>query len=125
MAGGPHVFVVKDMGRFLRVLLPLALDDGRRVTLGVFVAVSSEAYERAREAAGDDEKYSRLTYSGLLANAIEPWGDELLGAEVDVAVLDQTSMAYVVGSNHQALARVLQGQWPASAVLEARQAEVT
>ncbi|WP_155349490.1 DUF2199 domain-containing protein [Acrocarpospora pleiomorpha] len=48
VAGGPHVFVVEGMGQFLRVLLPVALDDGRRVTFGVFVAVSSQAYESAR-----------------------------------------------------------------------------
>jgi hypothetical protein len=46
-------------------------------------------------------------------------GDELLGAEVDVAVLDPSQMAYVVGSEHQALVRVLQEQWPASDVLGA------
>ncbi|GAA0987143.1 hypothetical protein GCM10009555_065910 [Acrocarpospora macrocephala] len=120
VAGGPHVFVVEGMGRFLRVLLPIALDDGRRVTFGVFVAVGSQAYEKAREAAGDGEKYLQLTYSGLLANAIEPWGNELLGAEVEVAVLDPRQMAYVVGSEHQALARVFQEQWPASDVLGAR-----
>ncbi|WP_442893227.1 DUF2199 domain-containing protein [Aquipuribacter sp. SD81] len=70
---------------FLRVLLPVALDDGSTVTYGVWVQVSVEDQHRARSVWHAPECADRRL-EGQLANNVPPGG--VLDAPLTVVVRD-------------------------------------
>lgn len=103
-----------DLGGFVRALLPVRLTHGYTVTFGVWVGVHPDDLRRAFDLWWD-EKYSTLTMTGRLANAIPEWG--LLAAPVDLAVTDSDATPYCVASTDPELARVLAEEWDHEPVL--------
>ncbi|MGQ5262850.1 DUF2199 domain-containing protein [Micromonospora sp. ZYX-F-536] len=66
------VLTVQGHGSYLRVILPVPLDDGRTVTFGVWVAVSEESFYRARDSWAS-EAYSSLRRLPLKGTTLV-WG---------------------------------------------------
>jgi hypothetical protein len=106
----------RGIGQFIRVLLPVRLSGGYDVRYGTWLSVSEEDARRTWER-WDQPSYVDLELSGFLANAIEPWGKGLLGAEAQARVLKQDELPYIVGSSNELLARVLKTEWPHEEVL--------
>jgi hypothetical protein len=103
---------------FVRVLLRVRLEDGARVTFGTWLEVEREAIRSVAEI-WQTPAYANVVLHGRLANAVPPWGDEVRGATATISVLDVDSPPYVTASDDASLARVLEDEWPAEAVLAA------
>jgi hypothetical protein len=97
------------VGGFVGCLLPVRLTGGTTVRFETWMRVSDEDHERVRRGGAG-------TVSGTLANAIKPWGGDLLGAPVRAKVSGKAGRA-VVGSDHPTLSRVLTEVWDRDTVL--------
>lgn len=102
---------VQDVGCFIRVLLPIHLEDGDKLTYGVWLGVPGEKLHEAFAVWwGDPEVYRDLRLDGLLANTIQPWG--LLGTPVIATVLDPDQTPYCTESPDALMTRILHDIWP-------------
>jgi hypothetical protein len=101
-------------GAFVRAQLPVRLTGGFTVTYGLWVGIRPEDLQHAFEVWWEPE-YADLRLTGLLANEVRPWG--LLGAHVDLAVLNVDATPYCVSSDDPQLRQVLSQQWPHDHVL--------
>ncbi|MFD0124002.1 DUF6348 family protein [Streptomyces virginiae] len=115
------VMVAEGVGNFLKVRLPIRLDDGRTVVHLAWVRLAAEVIEdyTRRVHAGTLEG---LRFEGRLGNAIEPWGEELLQAPVLLGGQREEAggsirPSEVIDSEHPLLARILRESWPAAFVL--------
>ena len=104
----------REIGSFVRALLPVQLSGGYTVTYGVWVGVPSDELRRAFDVWFTPD-YPDLVLDGLLANAVQPWG--LLGAEVRTEVRDADATPYCCSSPSADLAGVLRTVWPHEEVL--------
>jgi hypothetical protein len=111
------VIMVRD-AQFVRVLLQVRLTEGLHVTFGTWLEVGFDTLEKAAEIWWTP-KYKDLVLSGSLANAVPPWGDELLGAPATATVLNADHSPYVTSSGHPMLSKVLQDVWPSDVILSA------
>jgi hypothetical protein len=82
-------------GWFVRCLLPISLTGGLTVTFGAWVRIDEVTFERIGTV-WRSPSYRQLRFSGSFANAVQPWGPELLDAPVTVAVRDEDALPYVV-----------------------------
>jgi hypothetical protein len=108
------MMMVPNLGGLLRALLPVHLSGGDAVTFGVWVGVHPDDLKRAYDVwwgAG----YPNLSVRGRLANALPGWG--LVGAPVDLEVVDPDATPYCGRSSHAELSKVLADQWDRAEVL--------
>ncbi|MFF3566023.1 DUF6348 family protein [Streptomyces sp. NPDC002574] len=115
------MIVADGVGNFLKVRLPVPLDDGRTVKYLAWAyleaAVIEEVVARVHE-----RTLTGHRFEGLLCNAIEPWGEDVLRAPI-VLEGQPASRAGAVGycevveSGHLLLGKVLSERWPAAFVL--------
>ncbi|PPK94106.1 hypothetical protein CLV92_1082 [Kineococcus xinjiangensis] len=98
-------------GSFVRVLLPLRLDDGTSVTYGTWLAVRSDEMRRAFTV-WLEPAYVDLRLEGHLANDIAPGG--VLGAEASALVRDEDHTPYLHASTHPLLNRMITQTSPAA-----------
>jgi hypothetical protein len=118
MHGGGDVVGARGIGVFIRVLLPVVLAGGYRITYGTWLRLLSKAdFERVR-ALWHAADYPSLALDGVLGNAIEPWGRPLM-TRARVAVRDVDSVPYVERIYDEQMAKVLTEPWPRSLVLSA------
>lgn len=115
------IMIAEGVGNFLKVRLPIRLEDGRTV---VYLAwtyleaqVIDEFVERVRH-----NTLAGHRFEGLLCNRIGPWGEEVLRAPVVLGgqqINDDGSVRYcdVVESSHPLLSKVLNETWAAEFVL--------
>lgn len=104
-------------GRFVRCLLPVSMTGGVTVTFGAWVRVDEATFDRIGTA-WQSPSYPRLRFTGTFANAIRPWGSELLGAPVSAAVRDEDALPYVVAdSSAPLLSAVVTDTWDRDRVL--------
>lgn len=96
---------------FVRVLLPIRLDDGGSVTYGVWWQVEVEDMHRAF-AVWTAPEYVDLRLEGRLANDVPP--GQAVGAAGIAVVRDPDQTPYVDDSNHPLLNRLLVETWPAT-----------
>jgi hypothetical protein len=101
---------------FLRVLLQVRLTDGCGVTFGTWLEVTPDTLDRVAEV-WSTPAYGDLVVSGRLANAVPPWGGEVLGATATATVLEMEHSPSITTSDDPTLARVLGQTWPADVVL--------
>ncbi|MFB6820649.1 DUF6348 family protein [Streptomyces virginiae] len=115
------VMVAEGVGNFLKVRLPIHLDDGRTVVHLAWVRLAAEVIEdytrRVHDGALEGHRFE-----GRLGNAIDPWGEELLQAPVLLGGQREEAggsirPSEVLDSEHPLLARVLSEGWPAAFVL--------
>jgi hypothetical protein len=101
---------------FFRVLLSVHLADGPRVIVGTWLEVEPDALQTVADVWSTPE-YRNVVVSGRLANAIPPWGDEVLGAAATATVIDPDHSPYITASEDGVLSRVLDEEWPGEVVL--------
>ncbi len=109
---------VDGVGAFVRVLLPIQLTGGYRLTLGTWLAVNPSLMQGIWER-WPTSAYASLRLDGYLANGIPPWGDAVLGAPASAVVSDPEILPGIVASPHPELAGLLSESWPHEAILAA------
>ncbi len=115
------MMVAQGVGNFLKVRLPIRLDDGRTVVHVSWVRLSAEVIEDYTRRVHDGTLEGQR-FEGLFCNAIEPWGEELLHAPVLLggqreAANGSIRPSEVLDSEHPLLARIVRESWPAEFVL--------
>ena len=102
-----------EMGarRFIRGLLPVKLEDGEEFRYGVWLEVDAATYKHARKVWNDEARYMGLRFNGTVANAAPPWGEKLLGVEVEVAPREATGRPFVTATKVPWLNEVLRSGW--------------
>lgn len=106
---------VPNLGAFIRVLLPVHLTGGNRVTFGAWLGVDPAELGRA-SAVWWQPEYAGLEFEGRLANALPGW--DLLAAPAQAAVLNPDETPYIVSSTDHEFNHVLCDQWPHQDVLD-------
>jgi hypothetical protein len=114
--GGDYLLQVQGVGAFVRCLLRVELNHESSVTFGTWLSVHPDDLRRAHQL-WDDERYAGLVLDGYLANAIEPWGQEIYRAPARAAVRKIAHVPYLVNSVHPVLAKVLGQAWDRNEVL--------
>ncbi|MEV7558757.1 DUF2199 domain-containing protein [Streptomyces sp. NPDC089795] len=107
---------VDGVGCFIRCLLPVRLTQGTELVLGAWVRVDEDTLRRAHEL-WEEPGYADLVVRGTFANRIQPWGDDLFGAEVTAKVADPEELPGVVDIHRPAAAPVLTRTWDRDHVL--------
>lgn len=110
--------VVKDLGSFVRIRVPIHLTGGYTVTYGAWLSVHPDDLRRAWEV-WDTPDYAHLTLSGFLANMLPGWEEETLAKPLEAIVQDADQTPVASASPDAFLRRVLQETWPHDAVLSA------
>jgi hypothetical protein len=113
--GDDPFLAIKDVGFYLRVLMPVKLTDGFAVDFGTWVKIEPEAFREAWNRWNFPE-YKDFTCNGFLANRMEPW-KPTLRTRVTVRVLDFDNVPYVVESSDTLGARIISETWPHAEVL--------
>jgi hypothetical protein len=98
---------VAGVGGFVQCLLPVRLTGGTTVVFETWMQVPDE----------DQAPGERRRLAGTLANAIQPWGPDLLGAPVRAEVREHGARPTVVGSDHPTLSRIVTEVWDRDTVL--------
>lgn len=106
------------VGCYVGCLLPVRLTGGTTLTFGVWLAVAEADLQRAQRVWGTAD-YPAFQATGELANAVKPWGTEVLGAPARVEVRDPGRLPYLAATEHPVLSRVLAEVWDRDAVLSA------
>ena len=112
--------VAEGFGAAARVILPIGLDTGHPVTLGVGVAPHAPD-TMARTARQGGSAWVGYTFTGTLLNAVEPW-PETIHTEITARGLVDGELARVVDAADPLLKRVLTEKWPHRDVVGARRA---
>jgi hypothetical protein len=113
--GDDPFLAIKDTGFYLRVLLPVKLNDGFAVDFGTWLKVDPEVFRQAWRTWNFPE-YKDLTFDGLLANRIEPW-KPTLRTRVTARVRDVDQVPYIVESTDLLGKRIVADIWPHAEVL--------
>jgi hypothetical protein len=116
--GNDVLMMVRDVGAFVRILVPVKLTDGYTVTYGAWLAVRPEDLRHAWQEWWAPS-YASLRLTGLLANMLPGWETETYGKPVEAAVLNVEQVPYAVDSTDEFMRHVLQDEWPHQAVLAA------
>ena len=115
------IIIAEGVGNFLKVRLPIRLDDGRTVVYLAWVylkaAVIDDFVQRVR-----DDNLAGYRFEGLLCNAIGPWGEDVLRSPVVLGgqrINEDGSVRHseVLESSDPLLSKVLTETWPAAFVL--------
>jgi len=116
---GGDIITVDEIGAFARVLLPITLTGGGRITFGTWLGfLDRDEYERARDCWEDPVAYPALRFRGVIANEIAPW-PRLFCAPVVAAVHNTDEIPYVEEICDLAVGDVLSETWPRGQVLDA------
>ncbi|MGA2512848.1 MAG: DUF2199 domain-containing protein [Candidatus Limnocylindrales bacterium] len=113
--GEDPFLAIKDVGFFLRVILPVKLTDGFSVDFGTWLEVHSNDFRTAWQTWNAPE-YADLDIEGYVANAIEPW-KKLPHALVRATVRDVDQVPYLVSCDDELVTRILGETWPHADVL--------
>lgn len=116
--GNDVLMQVKDVGAFVRILVPVKLSGGYTVTYGAWLSVHPDDLRRAWEVWMDDS-YAQLRLRGVLANMLPGWESETYVKPVEAAVLNVEETPYAVDSPDDFMRRVIQDEWPHEFVLAA------
>ncbi len=109
---------VRDVGAYVRVLVPVSLSDGHQIVFGAWMGVPTELLHRAFDVWWG-EGYRSLRLDGVLANMLPPWEKETYGAAVTVEVRDESQLPYAVASPDPVMHEILTRRWPPELVLDA------
>lgn len=107
---------VRGVGSFVRCLLPIRLTGGFSLTYCVWLQVDPETLRRAWEV-WEGAAYAGLEFGGQLANAIPPWGEQLLQKQVKAVVVDPDQLPVIVLGSDPAIDSILRQVWPHEEVL--------
>jgi hypothetical protein len=113
--GDDPFLAIRDVGFYLRVIMPVKLTDGYAVDFGTWVKVDPEVFRDAWRTWNVPE-YADLAFDARLANRMEPWQPTLLTI-VKARVNDVDQVPYLVESPNELGARILTETWPHAEVL--------
>jgi hypothetical protein len=116
--GNDVLLAVRDVGSFIRVLLPVQLAGGYTITFGTWVGVRPETLRHAYKVWWKPQ-YANLEFDGFLANRLPPWGSSVFGKEAHAAVDDPSQAPRIVRSADSVLSAVLADEWNHETVLSA------
>lgn len=109
-----------EYGSAVRAILPIPLDTGDLVTLGVWLALNGAEWDRVLDAARAGlSAWSGITFTGRLLNAVEPWPNVYL-ADATAIAPSPDRVARITGSTNELLGRVIAGPWTHKEVVAAR-----
>jgi hypothetical protein len=113
--GGDPFLAIKDIGFFVRVILPVTLTDGFKVDFGTWLEVHAEDFRTAWQTWNFPE-YKDLQIRGFVANEIAPWG-MLPHALVTATVREMEDVPYLTSSDNETVTRILSDTHPHADVL--------
>ncbi len=114
--GRSRLVHVEGHGGFVRVVLPVRLDEGS-VQIGLWLQLSGEDTERA-DTVWDEPEYAGLRLTGTVANDCPPWGARLLGAVATAEAVSVDELPRVTGGD--AVTRsLLEEVWSRAELLDA------
>ena len=113
--GGDPFLAIKDVGFFLRVILPVKLSDGYAVDFGTWLEIADEDFRTAWRTWNFPE-YKDLAVEGYVANDIAPWG-RLPHRLVRAVVRDMNQVPYLTSCDDETIGRILADEWPHADVL--------
>lgn len=113
--GDDPFLAIKDVGFYLRVVLPVKLTDGFAVNFGTWAKVDPEIFRDAWQAWNAPE-YKDLAFDFRLGNKIEPWLPPLR-THMKAVVKDVDQVPFVVESPSELGNRILTEVWPHAEVL--------
>ena len=113
--GDDPFLAIKNVGFFLRVLMPVQLTDGFSVNFGTWLEVHAEDFRNAWQVWNFPE-YAELEVQGYVANSIEPW-KQIPHALVRATVRDVVQVPYLTSSENQLVTKILGETWPHPDVL--------
>lgn len=108
--GNDVLMSVREVGDFVRILIPVHIEGGTRLTFGAWLAVAQADLYRAYEVWWEPE-YEGLELDGVLANRLPPWEADVLGATVRARVLHWDEVPYATSSDDPLMRRVLTEVW--------------
>ncbi|MFE4659000.1 DUF2199 domain-containing protein [Streptomyces hydrogenans] len=115
---GPSALLALDGGGFfVRCLLPVRLTGETELVLGAWVETDEETFRHAAAVWEDQVAYPELVVRGRLANAVMPWGEDVLGAEFTGRIVDAEELPYLVEGHGEVAARLLGETWDRDHVL--------
>jgi hypothetical protein len=109
--GNDVLMQVEDVGAFVRILVPVTLSGGYKITYGAWLSVSPQDLRRAWEV-WRLPSYADLRLDGVLANMLPGWEDDTYAKPVTASVLDVEQIPYAVDSQDPFMRRVLNDEWP-------------
>ncbi|MFF9813456.1 DUF6348 family protein [Streptomyces sp. NPDC014006] len=115
------IIIAEGVGNFLKVRLPIRLDDGRTVVYLAWVYLQAAVIDDFVQRIHNDDLDGHR-FEGLLCNAIGPWGEGVLRAPVVLGgqrINEDGSVrrSEVLESTDPLLSKVLSETWPAAFVL--------
>ncbi|MZE53429.1 DUF2199 domain-containing protein [Streptomyces sp. SID5770] len=115
---GPNALLsVEGVGHFVRCLLPLRLGGDTELVLGTWLEVDEETLRYAAAVWYDEAAYPGLVVRGRLANAVRPWGEEVLGAGMTGRIADPGELPYLVEGHDPVAVGLLGRVWDRDHVL--------
>ncbi|MEK7466548.1 MAG: DUF2199 domain-containing protein [Planctomycetota bacterium] len=94
--------------RFVRALLPIRIEDGGELRIGIWVEISRDDFRRLYEVFWDDEKaYVAMSVSGRIENTFRIIGENLNGILVRMAARTPDECLFVLDSESAWLASLL------------------
>jgi hypothetical protein len=112
----PGLLRVDGLGSFARCLLPVQLSGDLELVFGAWMKISDADLEHAASV-WEDRAYVDLVLHGTFANAIKPWGDDMMGAPITAMVQDIDEIPYVEASDEPEFEKLLTDVWDRDYVL--------
>ena len=113
--GGDPFLAIKDVGFFLRVILPIKLNDGFALNFGTWLEIHRDDFKAAWTAWNFPE-YKDFEVEGYIANEIEPFA-RFPHALVKATVREIEQVPYLTSSDNEVFTKLLSDIWPHATVL--------
>ncbi len=113
--GDDPFLAIKNVGFFLRVLLPVKLTDGFSVDFGTWLEIDAPDFRNAWQTWNFPE-YADLVVEGYVANEIKPW-NQFPHALVRAVVRDTAQVPYLDSCANQLTTKIIEDTWPHAEVL--------
>jgi hypothetical protein len=114
--GNDVMLAVKDLGSFVRALLPVHLDDGGSLTFGLWLGVHPDTLRHLWEVWWKPE-YAEVSFTGYIANDLVPWSGSVLAMPVTAEPRDPDTAPYVTGSEDPTVHRIVTEKWDPQLIL--------
>lgn len=118
IGGTESLIEVRGVTGFVRVRLPVRLTGGSSLRIGTWLQVAPETFAHVRDVFYGPA-YATLVIEGELANAMWPWGPDLLGAPAVARVVDPDETPWISDSSQPLLHNVINDEWPHAEVFAA------
>jgi hypothetical protein len=114
--GSDPFLAIKNVGFFLRVILPIQLSDGYAINFGTWLEIAGEDFRKAWQSWNFPE-YKDLEIEGYVANDIKPFG-EFPHALVKATVRDMADVPHLTSSKNEIISGILTETHPHAGVLQ-------